>query len=502
MWCTAAAAPSWAKDSGIQVDERGFVATNAYLQSVSHPEVFATGDIGTQINTPSLKAGVFAVRQAPVLLENARRYFLNKPLKQYKPQKTFLSIMAVDDKIAIGSRGRIASKGRWLWLLKDHIDRKFMRQFSDLPKMHKRHKVFKVPSQISGSYSSDELMRCKGCGSKVAESILHTVISQLQPTKRNDIESGLAQLDDAAVFSADNTRWVQSVDQISAITDDPYQFGKIAAVHAISDVVTQTTDVHSAQCVLTLPFAGVEVTRRDLSQLLGGALETLNEQGCALVGGHTAEAAELLLGFVVNGKLSQNNQVGTGAALNEGDAIILCKSIGTGVIMAAHGMLKAQGVHVANALAQMQQSNRAAAQVFQQTQARRVTDVTGFGLLAHLHSLLGDDIHRAAIDAAAIPLLDGALELAKRGVQSSLYDSNSHTLRLYTDAEALPMELKILLCDPQTSGGLLAVLPASNAEQAIEQLHNVGYANASIVGHVIKAPSGIVRSGLSSNKLS
>ncbi len=497
LWCTAAAAPAWVIESGMQACNRGFVATNAHLQSVSHPFVFATGDIGTQVSTPSDKAGVFAVRQAPVLFENVRRYLLNKPLKPYKPQKTFLSLMAVGKKSAIASRGSLTAKGPIYWRLKDYIDQKFMRQFIALPLMQGRRDVFRVPTEISGNATSDEAMRCKGCGSKVGESVLRAVLSQLQPVSRDDIDSGLAQLDDAAVFSADNATWVQSVDQISAITDDPYWFGKIAAVHALSDVVTQTMDVHSAQAVVALPHGGYDVTRRDLSQLLAGALTVFNQEGCALVGGHTAEAADMLLGFVVNGKLTPATQVGTRAALQEGDALVLCKALGTGIIMAAHGLLTANGTDVSNALTQMQQSNRSAAQALKAAEASRVTDVTGFGLLAHLHSLLGDDALRASIDIASLPLLNGALPLAESGVRSSLYESNSDTLRLFAGAEKTPDAIKAILCDPQTSGGLLGIVPAANVEALISQLHKAGYPSATIIGKVIQATSCMIEANSS-----
>ncbi|MEE9334826.1 MAG: selenide, water dikinase SelD [Granulosicoccaceae bacterium] len=492
LWCTAAASPAWVVESGLQACNRGFVATNDYLQSVSHPFVFATGDIGTQVNTPSDKAGVFAVRQAPVLFENVRRYLLTKPLKPYNPQKTFLSLMAVGRKSAIASRGSLSGKGRIFWRLKDYIDQKFMRQFIELPSMPARRDVFSVPTAISGNATNDEPMRCKGCGGKVAESVLHAVLSQLHPVKRDDIASGLAQLGDAAVFSADKASWVQSVDQISAITDDPYWFGRMAAAHALSDVVTQTIDVHSAQAVVTLPYGGSDVTRRDLSQLLSGALDVFNHEDCALVGGHTAEAADMLLGFVVNGKLTEASRVGTTAALREGDAIVLCKALGTGVIMAAHGLLKASGADVTKALTQMQQSNRSAAQVLKAAQASRVTDVTGFGLLAHLHSLLGEDSLRASISTAALPLLNGAITLAESGVRSSLYESNSDTLRLFSGADKSSDAMKALLCDPQTSGGLLGIVPATNADAAISQLRSAGYLNATIVGRVVQAASCLI----------
>jgi len=122
LWCTAAVGPEWAKQAGFELDKRGFVATNRLLQSVSHPFVFATGDIGTQVDTPSVKAGVFAVRQAPVLYENIRRFLLNQPLKPYRPQNDFLSLMATGGKRAIASRGPIVIEADWVWRWKDHIE--------------------------------------------------------------------------------------------------------------------------------------------------------------------------------------------------------------------------------------------------------------------------------------------------------------------------------------------------------------------------------------------
>ncbi len=492
LWCTAAAAPAWARESGIDVCKRGFVATNAHLQSVSHSFVFATGDIGTQVETPSDKAGVYAVRQAPVLYENVRRYFLDKPLKSYKPQKTFLSLMALGKKSAIANRGSITLKSNWLWRLKDHIDQKFMRQFRDLSPMKGSQQVFRVPTAVSGKSSADEPMRCKGCGSKVAESVLHTVLSQLKVVERDDIDSGLNQLDDAAVFSMDNTRWVQSIDQISAIVDDPYVFGKIAAAHALSDVVTQTLDIHSAQAVVTMPYGGDDITRRDLSQLLAGALEVFNAESCALVGGHTAEGSDTLLGFVVNGKLDANSQVATGESLQTGDAVILCKALGAGIIMAGHGLHKSQGEDVQAAITQMQQSNRSAANIFRDHAARRVTDVTGFGLLAHMHSLLADESVGASIEMGSIPLLDGTKALALQGVRSSLFDANSHVLKLYAGADQLSQANQSILCDPQTGGGLLGIVPADKADQAVAMLHEQGYPFACVIAKLSSDSSSVL----------
>jgi len=182
VWCTAAQAPNWPRASGLSVDERGFVLTNQYLQSVSCDFVFATGDIGTQEKTPSDKAGVFAVRQAPVLYQNIRRYLLGTKLKVYRPQSDFLSLMATGEKAAIGNRGPLTFSGVWVWKLKDHIDQKFMNQFRLLPTMVQRSAVFKVPqallknSSVSKDEASGAAMRCRGCGAKVGASILDSVL--------------------------------------------------------------------------------------------------------------------------------------------------------------------------------------------------------------------------------------------------------------------------------------------------------------------------------------
>ncbi len=491
LWCTAAAAPAWVEAAGFEAARDGFIATNEHLQSLSHPYVFATGDIGTQLKTPSDKAGVFAVRQAPVLFENIRRSLLNQALKNYSPQKTFLSLMAVGRKSAIANRGALTLRGDYLWRLKDHIDQTFMKQFRELPAMSAKIQPFKVSEAVSGKSSSQDDMRCKGCGSKLGEAVLHQVLNQLQPHQRDDIDSGLSQLGDAAVFASGKTRWVQSIDQISAIVDDPYVFGQIAAAHALSDVATQTLDLHSAQAVLTLPPAADDINRRDLSQMLAGALVVLNQESCSLLGGHSAEAAETLLGFVVNGKLDDQSAVSSGEALQKGDVVILTKPLGTGVIMAAHGLHQASGAEVGGAVVHMQQSNRAAADVFRQHHCRSVTDVTGFGLLAHLRSLLSGDEVGVLLNFDAVPLQAGAIALAKNGIKSSLYESNSQVLQLYDGSEHWPDWVTTILCDPQTSGGLLGVVPATAAQQILIDMQQQGYSSAAIIGEVADSSDGL-----------
>lgn len=512
VWCAAAKAPAWPKQAGLEVDQRGFVLTNAFLQSMNHEFVFATGDIGTQEATPSDKAGVFAVRQAPFLFQNIRRYLLNKPLKAYTPQTDFLSLMATGKKSAIGSRGKLSVQGAWVWRLKNGIDQKFMNRFRLLPEMQAPRNLFKVPqalldgSSINAEDASGAHMRCRGCGGKVGASILDSVLHEINSSSAAGVVCGLEEASDAAIFSTSEKSVVQSVDQISSLCDDPYVFGRIAAVHALSDVFTSGATVHSAQVLVNLPFADARIVKRDLKQLMAGVVDALNDDNCALIGGHTSEGADCSLGLVVNGFLERatSEQASTNGA-TDGDCLILTKPIGTGVLLAGMMRQQAKGADVQNVLASMQQSNRLAANVLYTNGAKAVTDITGFGLLGHLQRLLmplavganicinndvdSDANSEAKGDVHSIPLYPGAYTLAEQGVTSTLLKQNQQVLEQIDGTQSAPSAWLNLLCDPQTSGGLLAIVPASQSNTVLSNLHQQGCASAQIIGTITQDKS-------------
>ena len=492
LWCTSAVGPEWARRAGCDLDKRGFVLTNQYLQSASHPFIFATGDIGTQEHTPSAKAGVFAVRQAPVLYENIRRYLLEQPLKTYKPQKDFLSLMATGGKRAIASRGPFAIEADWVWRWKDHIDRTFMRRFSDLPKM-KLESAPVIPEVLRDPQLNtliDNPMKCKGCGAKVSANVLSEVIQSLNIDQRADVLSGVSQAADTAVVSLPSSTLVQSVDHINAIVDDAYVLGRIAALHALSDVVTVNAIPHSAQVLVCLPTATESISKRDLTQLMAGLVNALNEENCVLLGGHTTEGHELSIGVVINATHSASADENVArlhsANIAEDDVLILTQGLGTGTLFAGLMQQKGQGRNIRKALEPMQTSNRGAAQILREHSARAVTDVTGFGLLGHLDSLLGGFSTNigAQITLDSVPLLAGAKALSEQGVRSTLWPSNSRILDQVTVKEGVNKAHLSLLCDPQTSGGLLAILPAEQQQLSIAALRKAGYSDASVIGSV------------------
>jgi len=490
VWCAAARAPAWPREAGFSVDKRGFVLTNAHLQSISAEFVFATGDIGTQQETPSDKAGVFAVRQAPVLFQNIRRYLLGNKLKVYRPQTDFVSLMATGDKSAIGNRGFITAQGAWVWRVKDFIDQKFMNQFRLLPEMRARQSYFKVPqallkhSSVTEQEASNVAMRCRGCGGKVGATILDSVLEQLDCVQATGVESGQADAGDAAVVQTDYQLLVQSVDQISAVCSDPYVFARIATAHALSDIFASDAIAHSAQVLVSLPFADQSIVKRDLQQLMAGVVDALNENDCGLIGGHTSEAATMSLGFVVNGFRKSNSSVNS-AAVNKGDHLVLTKPLGSGILLAGMMQQLAAGVDVRQVLSQMQQSNRTAAAVLYQNDVKAVTDVTGFGLLGHLHRLLAPFGVRATLKVENIPVFNGAIALVQKGVCSTLLEQNQHALKQLATEDLPDTIWQNILCDPQTSGGLLGIVPATQSDEVLIKLRDCGYGSASVIGAIV-----------------
>jgi selenide,water dikinase len=163
LWVTAAGAASWLAQTGLDLDEQGFIAVSDTLQSTSHPNVFAAGDIASVINHPRPKSGVFAVRQGPPLADNIRRLALGQTPKPFKPQKEFLGLISTGDKYAVASRGSWSIKGRLVWMWKDWIDRRFMKKFNDLPDMAEETKT-KLPRGLADNDVIKEIsaiaMRC------------------------------------------------------------------------------------------------------------------------------------------------------------------------------------------------------------------------------------------------------------------------------------------------------------------------------------------------------
>ena len=489
LWVTQAAAQAWLKDTGLALDHDGFIEVDRCYRSTSHADVFAAGDICHMAAAPRPKAGVFAVRAGPPLARNLRRALIGKAPRPHRPQRRYLSLISTGDKYAVASRNGIALWGAWVWRAKDWIDRRWMEKYTALPDMADNE----VPDIAAGLADAGALreisaiaMRCGGCGAKVGATVLNRVMNDLVPVRRGDILVGLDSPDDAAVVEVPPGKvMVHTVDYFRAFVDDPYVFGRIAANHALGDVFAMGAEPQSALAVATIPFGPERKVEDTLRDLMKGAMEALEEAGAALVGGHTSEGAELALGFSVNG-LAEMGTLMRKEGLRPGDKLVLTKPLGTGTLFAADMQSKARGRWIEGALEVMMQSNREAADCLRRHGAKACTDVTGFGLLGHLVEMARPSAVDVEVELASLPLLDGALECIEGGIFSSLQPQNVRLRRAIRNGDGVADEARYaLLFDPQTAGGLLAGIPAGNADSCVAELRTLGYDGATVIGRVL-----------------
>jgi selenide, water dikinase len=496
MWVTRAGGADWLKQTGLDLDEDGFIKVNDNLQATNDPLIFAAGDGASMINFKLEKAGVFAVRQGKPLTENLRRSVAGSPMQAYRPQTSWLALISTGDQYAVASRGALSFQGRWVWRWKDWIDRRFMAKFSEFPAMSETasapaSQTLTSQVQLNAEESKQAIsaiaMRCGGCGAKVGSTVLSRALGNLKPIQREDVLIGLHDPDDAAVVRIPPGKLlVHSVDFFRAFIDDPYIFGQVAANHSLGDIWAMGAIAQSATAVATVP-PGLEAKVEDvLFQMMSGALSVLNEANCSLVGGHTGEGKELALGFAVNGLMDDGAPAMVKGGMRPGDALILTKPIGTGTLFAAYPQLKAKGRWIDAALESMVRSNRDGAQILREFGVRAATDLTGFGLLGHLVEMTRPSGVDAQLQLSALPILDGAEELVAQGIVSSLQPANVRLRRAIRNQEAFVNHPRYpLIFDPQTAGGLLASVPADQVDACVAKLRANGYPHTAIIGKIL-----------------
>ena len=488
---TPVAPPSWLSDTGLALDERGFVAVNRTLQSVSHPHVFAAGDIATITDDPRPKSGVYAVRAGPVLARNMRRHLAGKTLRRWSPQNRALAILGTADGRAVGTRGTHASASRAWWWAKTWIDRRWMAKYTRLkmPPPAAPEMFAGLKDRSAAAHDpAFEAIRCLGCGAKTGHETLAAAMRDaaemaisLGGDPRLMPPDGLS--DDSAILPVpEGGELVQSIDSLSEIVSDPFLLGRIAALHAMSDIYAANAVPVWAMANVTMGMARIELQQYQLTQLMTGALLALSEAGVQLVGGHTGEGHDLGLGFAVTG---WRRAAPTPPQPGAETALILTKPLGIGVTMAAHMQLVASGEQARAAIDMMATGNHDAAHILSE-HCPLMTDVTGFGLGRHALNLAERcGSAGVVIDMDALPCLDGALALLEAGHRSTLHDQNRAAVRLANAAMIAGTggTRTEILFDPQTSGGLLAALPAGEAATTVAKLADAGVPGA-IVGRL------------------
>jgi selenide, water dikinase len=487
FWTTQATPAEWLSQTGLALDPVGFIKVRPTLQAVSHEDVFAAGDIASIEGYDLPKSGVYAVRAGKPLATNLRRLVAGRPLVAYRPQSDALYLISSADESAVGTRNGLTMEGAWVWRLKDRIDRRFMQKFNVLPDIVQA--IPPIETAVADAAAIKEIsaiaMRCGGCGAKVGATVLSRALGAIVPAPREDVVIGLAAAEDAAVIDTGGPRLsVHTVDYFRAIIDDPYLLGKIAANHALGDIYAMGAEPQTALAIATVPYGIEAKVETDLSMMMAGANEVLRDAGCALVGGHTSEGAELSLGFSINGLIDRALTLRKGG-LQPGDALILTKPIGTGALLAADMRGKAKARWVMAAIEHMTLSNRAGAAILHTYAVHAATDVTGFGLLGHLVEMVKASDVDVTLLLPAVPLLDGLREIMALGIFSSLQPQNVRMRRAIANLDRAATDtLYPALFDPQTAGGLLASLPQANAGACLTALRAAGYAHAAVIGTV------------------
>ena len=350
-----------------------------------------------------------------------------------------------------------------------------------------------------------ESVKAGGCASKLSPAVLDAVLSKLPKQSDPNVLVGFDHADDAGVYQiGPGMALVQTVDFFTPMVDDPYTFGQIAATNALSDVYAMGGRPITALAHVCFPAKGDIAV---LEHILAGGLSKMIEAGCTVIGGHSVRDEETKFGYSVTG-LIDPSRVLSNACAQVGDRLLFTKALGTGVISTAIKQGAAKQEWIAAAVRSMTTLNQAAAEVVIRHQKRTasplpdqpsalpqsrnavggvhsMTDVTGFGLIAHAREMALASQVSLRISAGKIPLLEGALECVRAGnIPGGLVANREFAECVVGYGEGVPEEVKAILFDPQTAGGLLISVAVHEANELSKALVNAGVPAAEI-GEVV-----------------
>ena len=478
IWATDAQAIPVLRKLDLPVDERGFLLTLPTLQSTRDKHIFAVGDAGTLNESPTAKAGVFAVRQGPILFENIARSINDQPLIHYVPQRKFLKLVNIGDGTAIAEYGSRSRQGRFWWWLKNRIDSRFVEMYQDY-------------SPAPPMQSDDDLdvsstpMRCLGCGGKIGGEILSDALASLDQPQHPDVILGLNGSDDAAIIRTYDNQVTATTDFFAAPLTDPYLVGRIAAINSLSDLFVMGSRPTAGLATVQIPEGHPKAQARILRQVMTGASHEFSLASAAIAGGHTIAGPQLLVGFTVLGRQILAPKIKGG--LRAGDALILSKPLGSGVLLAAMMQSKLPGEDFVALIDNLLVGNLIALEVARQFDVSAMTDVTGFGFAGHLSEMLLASNKTARLESKRIPLMQGVESLVDQGITSTLADENqAYAQRINIHNLPTNRALRTALFDPQTCGGILFGVAPEQASATLSFLAENGFANSANIGNTVE----------------
>ena len=320
-----------------------------------------------------------------------------------------------------------------------------------------------------------------GCACKIGPHILERVLKAVTPVTNEHVLADMTGADDAGVYQiSDQLALVQTLDFFTPVVNDPTLFGKIAAANALSDVYAMGGIPLTAMNIVGFPVPLVE--QGVLTDVLNGAASIVSESGAAIVGGHSIENKEPIFGMSITGQVNPN-EIWKNKGARVGDVLVLTKRIGTGIM---NNALKADlfPTGTAQAVASMSTLNRVAAEVAHNFTIHACTDVTGFSLMGHSVEMASASNVTIHIKTYDIPLFDDVIDAARMGLVPAASYGNRKAITDVQVDKILDSVWTDILFDPQTSGGLLFSVPATEGPDFVKALHDVGVKGATIVGAV------------------
>ena len=313
------------------------------------------------------------------------------------------------------------------------------------------------------------------------------MLRQLPKVSHPDLLVGIDTADDAAVYKLDeDVALVQTVDFFPPIVDDPFQFGEVAVANALSDVYAMGGRPLLAMNIVGFP---VQLPKDILGEILKGGASKAREAGVLIVGGHTVDDQEPKYGLAVTGVVKPGSEV-TNSGAKAGDELVLTKPIGTGIITTAGKQQQVGRAVLDNAVEVMSQLNRAGSEAMLKVGVNACSDVTGFGLVGHLRTMVEGSGVAARVELGRVPVLDGVWGLLDQGIAPGGTHRNLESAEevVAWDRTIVDRE-KLLMCDAQTSGGLLISVAADKRDHLLDELESAGVETRAVIGSIVERES-------------
>ncbi len=436
--CSGADTENWLKAANFELSQSKFLIANQNLLSSNYDNVFLSGDLVDIKNFLRPKSGVMAVRQGEILKENIFLKIQNKPLKKIFPQKNWLYLVTTKKKTAVLNYYFLSFQGRWCWLLKNWIDKKFMKRFIfDDPNM-KEKKQFNLDEEL---LNQKKIMYCQGCGSKVSKNNLVEYL--------NSFNAG-SDLPDSSFVDLKTEKIIQTIDLIKHFSSfSPFEFGRISYFHSQNDILAGGGKVHSLSISVGIPFSKNKVEKFFLRHFIEGIKQEATSDNATIAAGHSYQTEEpattITMNGITNSVLSKSN-----AKID--DLIYLSKPLGTGYLLAANykntNLLNSQDLE--KLFFWLSMSNKKAANIALANNCKVMTDISGFGLASHLGDICLGSKLGAELTLSEEILMNKNIEILKY-FKSTGFDNNYHAMKEQVMISN-NNNFENILYDPQTNG--------------------------------------------------